>query len=66
MKSQVNSINQNGCSVCKAGEENYTTFRPAHSDMQEIREEEEYLFTQDGQLIDMGLYKEQTAQLIYS
>jgi hypothetical protein len=26
----VNSINQNGCSVCKAGEENYTTFRPAH------------------------------------
>jgi hypothetical protein len=30
MKTQVNSINQNGCSVCKAGEENYTTFRPAH------------------------------------
>jgi hypothetical protein len=30
MKSHVNSINQNGCSVCKAGEENYTTFRPAH------------------------------------
>jgi hypothetical protein len=26
----VNSINQDGCSVCKAGEENYTTFRPAH------------------------------------
>jgi hypothetical protein len=25
-----NSINQNGCSVCKAGQENYTTFRPAH------------------------------------
>jgi hypothetical protein len=24
----VNSINQNGCSVCRAGEENYTTFRP--------------------------------------
>jgi hypothetical protein len=24
---RVNSINQNGCSVCKAGEENYTTFR---------------------------------------
>ena len=30
MNTQVNSINQNGCSVCKAGEENYTTFRPAH------------------------------------
>ena len=26
----VNSINQNGCSVCRSGEENYTTFRPAH------------------------------------
>jgi hypothetical protein len=25
-----NSINQNGCSVCQAGQENYTTFRPAH------------------------------------
>ena len=24
----VNSINQNGCSVCRSGEENYTTFRP--------------------------------------
>ena len=31
MKSTENSINQNGCSVCKAGEENYTKFRPAHS-----------------------------------
>jgi hypothetical protein len=31
------------------------------SDMQEICEEKEYLFTQDGQLIDMGLYSEQTA-----
>jgi hypothetical protein len=30
MKSQVNSIHQNGCSVCRAGEENYTTFRPVH------------------------------------
>ena len=30
METIVNSINQNGCSVCKAGEENYTTFRPAH------------------------------------
>jgi hypothetical protein len=28
--STVNSINQNGCSVCKAGEENYTTFSPVH------------------------------------
>jgi hypothetical protein len=25
-----NSINQNGCSICQAGQENYTTFRPAH------------------------------------
>jgi hypothetical protein len=30
MDIQTNSINQNGCSVCKAGQENYTTFRPAH------------------------------------
>ena len=30
MKTTENSINQKGCSVCKAGEENYTTFRPAH------------------------------------
>jgi len=27
MKSITNSINHNGCSVCKKGEENYTTFR---------------------------------------
>jgi len=27
---KTNSINQNGCSVCKEGEENYTTFSPAH------------------------------------
>jgi hypothetical protein len=26
----TNSINHGGCSVCKSGEENYTTFRPAH------------------------------------
>jgi hypothetical protein len=30
MKSQVKSITQNGCSVCREGEENYTAFRPAH------------------------------------
>jgi len=30
MKSTANSISQNGCSVCMAGKENYTTFRPAH------------------------------------
>jgi hypothetical protein len=30
MNAKENSINQNGCSVCRAGEENYTTFRPAH------------------------------------
>lgn len=27
---ETNSINNNGCSVCAAGKENYTTFRPAH------------------------------------
>ena len=27
MKNQVNSINQNGCSVCGKGEEIYTSFR---------------------------------------
>jgi hypothetical protein len=26
----TNSINNNGCSVCEQGKENYTTFRPAH------------------------------------
>jgi hypothetical protein len=31
MNTKVKSINdQNGCSVCRTGEENYTTFRPAH------------------------------------
>lgn len=27
---KTNSINSNGCSVCEQGQENYTTFRPAH------------------------------------
>ena len=30
MNLKEKSINQNGCSVCKAGEESYTTFRPIH------------------------------------
>ncbi|MDR1983285.1 MAG: DUF3873 domain-containing protein [Prevotellaceae bacterium] len=30
MNTTANSINHNGCSVCEAGKENYTTFRPAH------------------------------------
>jgi hypothetical protein len=30
MNTTENSINQNGCSICKAGEEKYTTFRPSH------------------------------------
>jgi len=30
MNARENSINQNGCSVCKAGKENYTTFSPVH------------------------------------
>ena len=30
MNTKTNSINQNGCSICKAGQEIYTKFRPAH------------------------------------
>jgi hypothetical protein len=30
MNTEVNSISQNGCSVCRTGQENYTAFRPAH------------------------------------
>jgi hypothetical protein len=30
MNTTTNSINHNGCSVCAAGAENYTKFRPAH------------------------------------
>ena len=30
MKNQFNSINHNSCSVCRKGEEKYTTFSPAH------------------------------------
>ena len=30
MNTTTNSINHNGCSVCAAGTEKYTTFRPAH------------------------------------
>ena len=30
MKNQVNTINQNGCSVCEKGKENFTVFSPAH------------------------------------
>jgi hypothetical protein len=30
MNAQVNSINHGGCSVCRTGEEKYTTFNPAH------------------------------------
>ncbi|GHU68056.1 hypothetical protein FACS189413_04070 [Bacteroidia bacterium] len=30
MTNTENSINQNGCSVCATGTENYTTFRPVH------------------------------------
>ena len=25
------SINDNGCSICEQGNENYTTFRPVHT-----------------------------------
>lgn len=27
---KTNSINNNGCSKCEQGQENYTTFKPAH------------------------------------
>ncbi len=27
---ETNSINHNGCSVCEAGQENFTTFHPTH------------------------------------
>ena len=30
MNTQVNSINLNGCSICRTGEEKYTTFRLSH------------------------------------
>jgi len=30
MKLTEYTINRKGCSVCKSGEENYTTFRPEH------------------------------------
>jgi len=30
MNTSINSISHNGCSVCAAGEEKYTTFHPAH------------------------------------
>jgi hypothetical protein len=30
MNTTVNTINHNGCSVCKTGEEEYTSFQPSH------------------------------------
>jgi hypothetical protein len=30
MNTEINSISQNGCSVCRTGEENYTAFHPVH------------------------------------
>ena len=33
---KTNSINNNGCSVCETGKENYTTFRPAHRPKQTL------------------------------
>ena len=32
----TNSINNNGCSVCEAGKENYTIFSPAHRPKQTV------------------------------
>jgi hypothetical protein len=53
----VNSINQNGCSVCRAGEENYTTFRPAHHPntifyQYDYRHKNGELFSTVGQTLD--------------
>jgi hypothetical protein len=53
----VNSINQNGCSVCKAGEENYTTFRPANRFctvfyQYDYRHKDGELFSTVGQTLD--------------
>jgi hypothetical protein len=30
MNTEINSISQNGCSVCRTGEEKYTAFHPVH------------------------------------
>jgi hypothetical protein len=53
----VNSINQNGRSVCRAGEENYTTFRPAHRPesvfyQYDYRHKDGELFSTLGQTLD--------------
>jgi hypothetical protein len=42
-----NSINNNGCSVCEQGKENYTTFRPAHRPKQTFYQ---YDYNTDGEL----------------
>jgi hypothetical protein len=53
----VNSINQNGRSVCRAGEENYTTFRPVHRPdtvfyQYDYRHKDGELFSTVGQTLD--------------
>lgn len=49
MKTQDNSINNNGCSLCEAGKENYITFRPAHKPKQ-IFYQYDFRYAGDGDL----------------
>ena len=46
---KTNSINNNGCSVCETGQENYITFRPAHRPKQ-IFYQYDYWHGADGDL----------------
>jgi hypothetical protein len=49
MNTKVNSINQNGCSVCRRGEEKYTTFCPAHRP-NAVFYQYDYRYQKDGEL----------------
>ena len=46
---KTNSINNNGCSVCETGKENYTTFRPANRPKQTFYQYD-YRDNMDGEL----------------
>ena len=45
----ANSINNNGCTVCEHGKENYTTFRPAYRPKQ-VFYQYDYRHMNDGEL----------------
>ena len=49
VNSTANSISHNGCSVCAAGKENYTTFRPAHRP-KDVFYQYDYRHKEDGEL----------------